>query len=105
MANSITKNWSDVSADPISEDAIRALHQPAAHFSVYANVYGSGEKFTLKAGHNFVLYVLIGACRSSIDGQDVQVEAGQLMALDMGSYQFEAVGADGVRLVKVFGRL
>lgn len=104
MANNVKQNWAAVSAANMSEEAIRALHQPAENFKFYLNAYAAGEAFTIKAGHDFVLYLLDGACRITLTDAPVDIAAGELIALAAGSYVCEAA-ANGVQLAKVFSRV
>lgn len=104
MTNKTKQNWSDVSDEPISEEAIRALHVPEESFKLYTNTHAAGEQFTIKAGHAFVLYVLAGECKTTIDGLLLQLAAGEFVFLDKGAYQFKATGSEDLRVVRVFGR-
>lgn len=104
MTPILKQNWSDASADPISEEAIRALHVPQEEYKVYVNEYEAGQPFTIKAGHDFVLYALAGACKTTVSGQIVQLNAGEFIFLAKGAYQFGAVGSQAVQLVRVFSR-
>lgn len=99
----LKQNWSDISEDPISEASIRALHVPEENFKLYANTYQAGESFTIKAGNNFVLYVLEGACKTTINSQVLQLSAGEFAFLDKGAHDFRVSSKDAVRLVRVFG--
>ncbi|MBI3285416.1 MAG: hypothetical protein HYZ65_11305 [Burkholderiales bacterium] len=104
MANKLKQNWSDLSAAALSEQAVRALHQPAENFRLYLNAYEAGQTFTIKAGHDFVLYLLNGACKITVAGAALEIAAGELIALAAGSYACTAA-TDGVQLVKVFSRV
>lgn len=104
MTDKLKQNWSDISTLAFSEEAIRALHVPAENFKLYLNAYEAGQQFAIKAGHDFVLYVLSGACKTSIDGKELRLSAAELVAMDAGSYAFEALGTDPLQLVKVFTR-
>jgi quercetin dioxygenase-like cupin family protein len=100
--NMVPKNWSDISTESISEEAIRALHSPQEKFKIYANTYEAGKSFSTKAGHAFVLYVLAGRCKTALDGSEVTLSAGEFIALEKGSYAFDVMGDEEVKLVKVF---
>lgn len=99
------QNWSDKSAEAISEDAIRALHVPLDNFKLYSNSYAAAQQFAIKAGHEFILYVLSGACKTRLDGLEVRLNAGELISMDAGSYAFEVLGNEPVQLIKVFSRV
>ena len=105
MTDKLKQNWSDKSTLPFSEEAIRSLHVPAENFKVYLNAYEAGQQFAIKAGHDFVLYVLTGACKSSIDGKELRLSATESVSMDAGSYAFEALGTEALQLVKVFARM
>lgn len=98
------QNWSEKSAEAISEDAIRALHVPADNFKLYVNSYEAAQQFAIKAGHEFILYVLSGACKTRLDGLEVRLNAGEYISIDAGSYAFEVLGDEALQLVKVFSR-
>jgi len=100
--NMIKKNWSDLSAATISEEAIRALHQPQENFKIYVNTYEAGQSVPAKAGHAFVLYVLAGSCKIALDGSDVTLSAAEWIRLEKGAYTFDVVGKEELQLVKVF---
>lgn len=105
MTINLKKNWSELSTEAISEDAIRALHVPLDNFKLYSNSYAVAQQFAIKAGHEFILYVLTGACKTRIDGLEVRLNAGELISMNAGSYAFEVLGNDPVQLVKVFSRI
>jgi hypothetical protein len=98
----VKKYWSNLSTEPISEDAIRALHQPQKKFKFYLNVIEAGKSFTTKAGHEFVLYVLAGRCRTSLEGHELTLSASELITLEKGSYDFEVLGDEELKIIKVF---
>ncbi len=98
----IKKYWSNLSAEPISEDAIRALHQPQKKFKFYINTIEAGKSFTTNAGHEFVLYVLAGSCKTSLEGIELTLSASELIALEKGSYVFEVLGGEELKIMKVF---
>ena len=100
----VKKSWADISADPVSEEAVRALHLPPENFKVYLNAHAAGKSFPVKAGHAFVLYVLAGSCKITLAGSEVTLHASEFITLEKGSYTFEAVGNEELRLVKVFSR-
>lgn len=97
-----TQNWSDISSDPISEEAIRALHLPQENFKLYVNTHESGTRFSSKAGHAFVLYVLAGECKITVDESEVDLHAAEFIALEKGSYEFEVLGKEQLKIMKVF---
>jgi hypothetical protein len=98
----VKKSWADVSEDPISEEAIRALYFPPENFRLYVNTHEAGGKFPTKAGHVFVLYVLAGSCKTTLAGSEVSLHASEFIALEKGSYTFDVVGNEELKLVKVF---
>lgn len=105
MTTSQKQNWSELSTEALSEEAIRALHVPAENFKLYSNSYAAAEQFAIKAGHEFILYVLTGACKTRMDGLEVRLNAGEWISMDAGSYAFEVLGNEPVQLVKVFSRV
>lgn len=100
--NMIKKSWTDRSAESISEEAIRALHQPQENFKIYVNSYEAGTSVPAKAGHGFVLYVLAGSCKITGDGAEVSLSAAEWISLEKGVYTFDVVGNEALKLVKVF---
>ena len=101
--NMNTKNWSDISSDPISEEAIRALHLPQEHFKLYVNTHEPETCFSAKAGHGFVLYVLAGSCKTTVGESEVTLHAAELITLEKGIYEFDVLGSEQLKLMKVFG--
>lgn len=98
----IKKYWSSVSAEPISEEAIRALHHPQKKFKFYVNTIEAGKSFTTNAGHEFVLYVLAGSCKTSLEGIELTLSAAELILLEKGAYQFDVLGDEELKIMKVF---
>ena len=98
----ITKNWSDISSDPISEETIRALHRPQENFKLYTNTYEAGKSFFAKAGHAFVLYVLTGSCKTTVGESEVTLRPSEFITLEKGTYAFDVLGSEELKLVKVF---
>lgn len=98
------QSWSHVSDEPISEQAIRALHVPEESFKLEKKIYKTGETFTLKLGNDFILYVLAGVCKTTLNGQLMQLTHGEFVFLDKGAYQFKTASADGVQLMTACGR-
>lgn len=104
MTTHLKQNWSDKSTSALSEEAIHAQYTPAENFKFYTNAYESGQQFAIKAGHEFTLYVLSGACKSSIEGKELRLSAAEFVVMNAGSYAFEALGTDALHIVKVFTR-
>lgn len=98
----VKKYWSNLSAEPISEDRIRALHQPQKKFKFYLNKIEAGKSFTTKAGHEFVLYVMNGSCKTSIEGIELTLSASEFITLEKGTYVFETLGDEELKIMKVF---
>ena len=105
MTLNIKQNWSEISTSGISEEAIRALNIPAENFKFYTNSYELGQQFAIKAGHEFTLYVIAGACKTSIDGKELRLGSAEFVPMSSGSYAFEAIGTEGLQLLKVFSRV
>jgi glyoxylate utilization-related uncharacterized protein len=98
------QTWTDVSEEPISEEGIRALHVPEESYRVDTEEHKAGSAFTVKAGDDFVLYVLSGSCKTTAEGMLTQLNAGEFLFLGKGAYQFKSVGVDDARLVKVMAK-
>jgi hypothetical protein len=98
----VKQNWSDISSEPISEEAVRALHLPAEKYRLYPNSYGPGVSFPTTVGQPVVLYVLQGRCKYKLGDREVTLQASEFVPLEKGSYSFEVLGSAGVKLVKVF---
>lgn len=104
MTLNLIQKWSEKSTSAISEEAIRAANTPTENFKFYANAYELGQQFAIKAGHEFTLYVITGACKTSIDGKELRLGTAEFATMPAGSYAFEAIGTDGLQLLKVFSR-
>jgi mannose-6-phosphate isomerase-like protein (cupin superfamily) len=98
------QKWSDVSEETISEEGIRGLHVPEEIYTFTPETYPVTQSFTVKAGNDFVLYVLNGACKTTLDGNVLQLSAGEFFFFGKGAYQFKSVGKDDVRLMRVSAR-
>ena len=105
MTLNIKQNWSEKSAIAISEEAIRALNTPEENFKFYTNSYELGQQFAIKAGHEFTLYVIVGACKTSIDGKELRLGNTEFVLMAAGSYAFEVIGTEALQLLKVFSRV
>jgi hypothetical protein len=95
-------SWSTLSEQPISEEAIRALHQPQKRYKFYVNKIEPGKSLPTKAGHDFVLYVLTGSCKISVDGIEMILSSSESISLEKGAYLFEALGDEQLKIMKVF---
>jgi len=98
----VKKYWSNLSTEPISEEAIRTRHQPQKKFKFYVNAVEAGKSFTTNAGHEFVLYVLAGSCKTVIEGIELTLSASEFIALEKGSYAFDVLGNEELKVMKVF---
>ena len=78
------------------------MHQPQKKFKFYINTIEAGKSFTTNAGHEFVLYVLAGSCKTSLEGIELTLSASELIALEKGSYVFEVLGGEELKIMKVF---
>ncbi len=96
------QSWTGISTDPISEEAIRAVHLPHENFKLYLNTHDAETRFTVNAGHAFVLYVLTGSCKTMVDGSEVIMHSSEFINLDKGSYTFDVLDDQQLKLVKVF---
>ncbi len=105
MTINLKQNWSEKYTSTISEEAIRAVNTPAENFKFYANAYELGQQFAIKAGHNFTLYVISGACKTSIDGKELRLNTAEFATIAAGSYAFEAIGTQDLQLLKVFSSI
>ncbi len=104
MTHRPKQKWSAISTAPMTETAIRGLHLPEENFKLYLNTYEAGEQFALKAGHEFILYVVSGACKTRLDGAELRLNESEFVSIDAGSYAFEVLGTESLQLVKVFSR-
>jgi glyoxylate utilization-related uncharacterized protein len=98
------QKWSDISDEPISEEGVLGLHVPEDIYKFEPESHPAGQAFTAKAGNDFVLYVLTGACNTTVDGNLIQLAAGEFMFLGKGAYHFKSAGSDDVRLMRVSSR-
>jgi glyoxylate utilization-related uncharacterized protein len=98
------QKWSDISDEPISEEGIRGLHVPEDMYKFESESRPAGQAFTAKAANDSVLYVLKGACKMTVDGNLIQLAAGEFVFLGKGAYQFKSTGANDVRLMRVSSR-
>ena len=98
------QKWSDVSEDAISERGIRGLHVPEEIYAFVSETHPAAQSFTVKAGSDFVLYVLNGACKTTLDGILLQLSAGEFFFFGKGAYQFKSTGMDAVHLMRVSAR-
>jgi hypothetical protein len=98
----LKKYWSSLSSEPMTEGAIRAQHRPEKHFKFYVNRMEAGKSFTTKAGHDFVLYVMAGSCKTSLEGIEITLSASELIMLEKGTYHFDVQGDEELKIMKVF---
>lgn len=100
----LKQNWSDVSDEPISEEGVHAMHVPKELYKFEAETHGSGQSFTVKGSNDFILYVVHGICKTTVDGNLLQLAAGEFVFLGKGAYQFKSTGTEDVRVVYVAAR-
>ncbi len=98
------QKWSDVSEEAISEEGIRGLHVPEEIYSFVSETHPATQSFTVKAGNDFVLYVLQGACKTTLEGKLLQLSAGEFFFFSKGAYQFKSTGTGDVHLMRVAAR-
>lgn len=93
--------WSTLSADAISVEAIRSLYQPASHFRVSRNGFDAGVSFpgTRRAGRT---YVLSGRCVEATASWRAELGPGQFVDFPAGAYTFTVLGSEPVRFVSVW---
>jgi mannose-6-phosphate isomerase-like protein (cupin superfamily) len=95
------QKWSDISDEPISEEGVRGLHVPEDIYKFDSESHQAGQTFTAKAGNDFVLYILKGACKTTVNGNLLQLAAGEFLFLGKGAYQFKSIGSEDVKLMRV----
>jgi mannose-6-phosphate isomerase-like protein (cupin superfamily) len=98
------QKWSDISDEPISEEGVHGLHVPEEIYKFEPESHPAGQSFTAKAGNDFVLYVLHGACKTTVDGNLLQLMAGEFMFFGKGAYHFKSTGSDDLHLMRVSSR-
>lgn len=95
--------WTEVSSEPISEKAIRALYPASKGYRHFPNAYAAGVRFGGDHSRESRVFVLEGACTYCIGDSKVTIRAGEFAELVPGAYQFEASPTHPVRLVTVYG--
>lgn len=96
------QNWSDISNEPISVEAIRALYVPSEAYRVSPNKYEAGVRCTSRAGLPHLVYVLDGCCKYQLGDRELTLCASEFTSLVKGEYWFEVMGDTEVKLVRVF---
>src|SRR5262245_59449350 len=98
---SLVHRWIELSSQPMSVEAIRKLHVPAAHFRVSPNRYAVGAVFpgTGMAGR---IYVLLGRCSKAVGDWRAELTAGTYADFPAGSYEFKVLGTQDVEVVNVW---
>jgi mannose-6-phosphate isomerase-like protein (cupin superfamily) len=100
----LKQKWSDISDEPISEEGVRGLHVPEDMYKFESESHSAGQSYTVKAGNDFVMYVLNGTCKTTVDGNLLQLAAGEFMFFGKGAYQFKSTGVNDVQLMRVTAR-
>jgi hypothetical protein len=100
----IKNSWSDISKEPISNDAIRALHLPTETYTYRfsPHEYKSGVRFLETVGMPHLVYVLSGNCKFEYDDQHFPLKTAELAEKGKGKYWFDVVGDEPVKIVNVF---
>jgi len=93
--------WSEISQEPLTLEAVRELHVPPSHYRISPNRYAAGIAFpgTGRAGR---LYVLSGACSKKVGAWEVTLQAGMFADFPDGDHNFEVLGECPVQLVYVW---
>jgi hypothetical protein len=102
VSNMGTLPWLEISDDPISEHAIRALFPHAKGYRFFPDSYERGVGFPTRISQRIRVYVLSGNCSYSIGDEKLTINASEYIDLEAGEYWFEVSGVSGVRLVSVF---
>jgi hypothetical protein len=98
----VKKYWSNISSEPMSEEAIRARYQPQKKYRFYVNTIEAGGSLPAKAAHDFDIYVLAGSLKTQIEGIDLTMSSSEMITLEKGSYTIEALGDEELKIMKVF---
>lgn len=96
------QNWSDVSGEGMSIDAIRSMHSPSDGYRVSPAKYEPRKIFPVAIGYPLTVYVLRGVCTYRLDEQELTLRSGEFSSFAKGSYEFEVVGDEEVQIVTVF---
>jgi len=96
------QEWSKVSDEMISIDAIRNLYSPSGNYRVSPTKYEPRAIFPIVIGHPLTVYVVRGGCKYRLDGQELTLRSGDFSSFAKGSYEFEVVGDEEVQIVTVF---
>jgi hypothetical protein len=100
MRSITVHKWQDRSGGALTEEAIRAKHQPPEAYRISRSEYPAGTSFqgTMRPG---LIYVLRGACSIDCQGK-VTANAGECVAVPGGDYEFAVIGPDGADIVEVW---
>lgn len=95
------RSWDEVSAEPLTLEAIRRLHPDASKFRVSPNRYEAGARFpgSRRTGR---VYILSGACRLQQSGFTTELQTGMFCDFPGSAFEFTVTGDGPVELVNVW---
>ena len=98
---STMNQWSEISPDPLTVEAIRERHTPQSHYRISPNRYASGTFFigSSRAGR---IYVLSGSCSKNVGAWSVTLGPGAFADFPAGDFTFQVLGDQEVQLVNVW---
>jgi hypothetical protein len=95
------ERWSAISNSALSEQSIRAFHQPPSHYRVALYTHPAGTELDgrQRAGR---VYVLSGGCQVTMTDGVVHLETNEFVDLPAGDYRFQVLGDRECKVVHVW---
>ena len=96
-----TERWSAISSLVLSEQSVRAMHQPSSHYRISLYTYPAAAQIDgrQRAGR---VYVLSGGCQITMTADVVQLEASEFVDLPAGDYRLQVLGDRECKMVHVW---
>jgi hypothetical protein len=92
--------WNESELGKMTEEAIRALHQPAEAYRISRYRYPAGTSFP-GAQKSTRCYVLSGSCRHTFD-EPIEMSRGTWIDLPAGDFTLEVLGDEELDIVLVW---
>lgn len=100
-AGGTIQTWDHTHWGSPSLEAIRAMHQPSDRFRISPSRYkpGTAFGFAARAGRK---YILTGACAITFGELKWELQAGDVVDLPAGKFDFRVLGSESVELISVW---
>ena len=96
------RRWSELAPGvPLTEEAIRARHQPGGHYRIAASTYPAGTDFA-GVSQPATFYIVSGRCKFTCEGVEVSLIQGDVLIWPGGDFSVSVTGGDNLQFVRAW---